>query len=72
MDLVVDGDGEPLLDADGVGLSLSSSRSKLGLRPGQLGHYTAYCFNHNHLSWYHFDDDKVTAVSENIVKKVEA
>ena len=38
----------------------------------QSGHYSAYCFNQSDFCWYHYNDDKVIAVSEEIVKKLDA
>jgi len=37
-----------------------------------FGHYTSYCLNSRDGRWYHFDDERVTAVKDEVVARCEA
>ncbi|XP_073986479.1 ubiquitin carboxyl-terminal hydrolase 33-like isoform X2 [Rhodnius prolixus] len=36
------------------------------------GHFTCYCLNYSNNQWYHYDDEQVTRVNSEVVKKVQA
>jgi ubiquitin carboxyl-terminal hydrolase 3 len=58
-------------ESSGVVYDLTCVVVHHGLRI-DFGHYTSYCLNRSEKRWYHFDDERVTPIDDEVVARSEA